>query len=106
MSDWRDSLPPARGKVLKDAVLAPYTWLRVGGPAEVLFLPEDEDDLAGFLQGLEPTVPVTPIGVGSNLLVRDGGVEGVDRDALVEGLRRAGHRHVLPLAGPPTRSQV
>ncbi len=75
--DWRDRLPEVRGKLLKDAVLAPYTWLRVGGPAELLFLPEDEDDLAVFLKGLEPAVPVIAIGVGSNLLVRDGGVEGV-----------------------------
>jgi UDP-N-acetylmuramate dehydrogenase len=75
--DWRDRLPATRGKVLKDAALAPYTWLRVGGPADVLFLPEDEADLADFLKGLDPAVPVTPIGVGSNLLVRDGGVEGV-----------------------------
>jgi UDP-N-acetylmuramate dehydrogenase len=49
----------------------------VGGPADVLFIPEDEDDLAAFLKGLDPAVPVLPIGVGSNLLVRDGGVEGV-----------------------------
>ena len=74
---WRDNLPSARGKVLKDAELAPYTWFRVGGPADVLFLPEDEEDLAGFLRALDPGVPVLPIGVGSNLLVRDGGVEGV-----------------------------
>ena len=74
---WRDRLPPVRGKLLLDTALAPYTWLRVGGPAEALFLPEDEDDLAGFLAGLDPGVPVMPIGVGSNLLVRDGGVEGV-----------------------------
>ncbi|HEX4095423.1 MAG TPA: UDP-N-acetylmuramate dehydrogenase [Caulobacteraceae bacterium] len=77
MSDWRDRLPPVRGKLVRDAALAPYTWLRVGGPAELLFLPEDEDDLAAFLKGLDPGVPVMPIGVGSNLLVRDGGVEGV-----------------------------
>ena len=77
MTTWRDRLPPVRGKLLIDAPLAPYTWLRVGGPAEALFLPEDEDDLAAFLKGLDPAVPVTPIGVGSNLLVRDGGVEGV-----------------------------
>ena len=77
MSDWRDRLPEVRGKLLKDAALAPYTWLRVGGPADLLFLPEDEADLAAFLKGLDPAVPVIPIGVGSNLLVRDGGVEGV-----------------------------
>jgi UDP-N-acetylmuramate dehydrogenase len=74
---WLDHLPPVRGKLLANEALAPLTWLRVGGPADVLFLPEDEADLAGFLAGLDPAVPVTPIGVGSNLLVRDGGVEGV-----------------------------
>ena len=75
--DWRDHLPVVRGALERNAPLAPYTWLRVGGPADVLFMPEDEDDLAGFLAGLDPAIPVTPIGVGSNLLVRDGGVEGV-----------------------------
>ena len=75
--NWRDRLPPVRGRLQRDAELAPFTWFRVGGPAEVLFLPQDEDDLIGFLQALDPGVPVTPIGVGSNLLVRDGGVEGV-----------------------------
>jgi UDP-N-acetylmuramate dehydrogenase len=74
---WRDELPPARGKLLKDEPLGPFTWFRVGGPADVVFLPQDEDDLAQFLQGLDPAVPVTPLGVGSNTLVRDGGVEGV-----------------------------
>jgi UDP-N-acetylmuramate dehydrogenase len=74
---WRDSLPPVRGRVLKDEPLAPVTWFRVGGPADVVFLPQDEDDLASFLRALDPAVPVTPLGVGSNVLVRDGGVEGV-----------------------------
>jgi UDP-N-acetylmuramate dehydrogenase len=74
---WKDKLPPVRGKLLKDEPLGPFTWFRVGGPAEVLFLPEDEQDLADFLKGLDPAVPVTPLGVGSNTLVRDGGVEGV-----------------------------
>lgn len=77
VSDWRDRLPPVRGRLERDAPLAPYTWFRVGGPADLLFIPEDEDDLAAFLKGLDPAVPVLPIGVGSNLLVRDGGVEGV-----------------------------
>lgn len=77
MSDWRDALPAVRGRIERDAPLAPYTWLRVGGPADVLFMPEDEDDLAAFLKGLDPAVPVMPIGVGSNTLVRDGGIEGV-----------------------------
>ena len=74
---WRASLPPVRGKLLLDEPLAPFTWLRVGGPADVLFMPQDEADLAAFLAGLDPVIPVTPIGVGSNLLVRDGGVAGV-----------------------------
>jgi len=74
---WRDRLPAVRGKILMDEPLAPFTWFRVGGPADVIFLPEDEDDLAAFLRGLDAGVPVTPLGVGSNTLVRDGGVEGV-----------------------------
>jgi UDP-N-acetylmuramate dehydrogenase len=74
---WRDHLPAVRGKLLRDEPLGPFTWFRVGGPAELIFLPDDEDDLAGFLAGLDPAVPVTPLGVGSNTLVRDGGVDGV-----------------------------
>ena len=74
---WRDRLPQARGRLLFDEALAAFTWLRVGGPADVIFLPEDEADLADFLRGLDASVPVTAIGVGSNVLVRDGGVEGV-----------------------------
>ncbi|MDB5444882.1 MAG: murB, partial [Phenylobacterium sp.] len=74
---WRDRLPTVRGRLSKDEPLGPFTWFRVGGPAEVLFLPQDEDDLAAFLRALDPAVPVTPLGVGSNTLVRDGGVEGV-----------------------------
>ena len=74
---WRDRLPAVRGRLLADEPLGPLTWFRVGGPADVLFLPADEDDLAAFLKALDPAVPVTPLGVGSNTLVRDGGVEGV-----------------------------
>ncbi len=74
---WRDSLPAVRGKLLRDEPLGPFTWFRVGGPADVLFLPQDEDDLAAFLTALDPAVPVTLLGVGSNTLVRDGGVDGV-----------------------------
>ena len=74
---WRDRLPEVRGRLLRDELLAPFTWLRVGGPADVLFLPADEADLASFLAALDPATPVTPLGVGSNTLVRDGGVEGV-----------------------------
>ena len=74
---WRDRLPAVRGRIARDEALAPFTWFRVGGPAAVLFLPADEADLAGFLAGLDASVPVTVLGVGSNTLVRDGGVEGV-----------------------------
>jgi UDP-N-acetylmuramate dehydrogenase len=75
--DWRDAAPPARGKLLRDEPLGPFTWFRVGGPAELLFLPADPDDLRDFLRALPAEVPVTVIGVGSNVIVRDGGVEGV-----------------------------
>ncbi|WP_137390768.1 UDP-N-acetylmuramate dehydrogenase [Rhodoligotrophos defluvii] len=70
-------LPPVRGRLSPNAPLADLTWFRVGGPAEVLFTPADEQDLADFLRQLPADVPVMPIGVGSNLLVRDGGVPGV-----------------------------
>lgn len=70
-------LPPVRGRIVRHRPLAPLTWFRVGGPAEVLYLPADEEDLAAFLASLPSRVAVTPIGVGSNLLVRDGGVRGV-----------------------------
>ncbi|MBL0946906.1 UDP-N-acetylmuramate dehydrogenase [Brevundimonas sp.] len=77
MSGWKETLPAVRGKLLRNEPLGPYTWFRVGGAADVLFIPADEDDLAGFLKALDPGVPVTVLGVGSNVIVRDGGVEGV-----------------------------
>lgn len=70
-------MPAVRGRLTADASLAPVTWFRVGGPAEVMFRPADADDLADFLAALPAGVPVTVIGVASNLLVRDGGVPGV-----------------------------
>jgi UDP-N-acetylmuramate dehydrogenase len=70
-------LPPVRGQLLAGETLAPFTWFRVGGPADALFLPADGDDLAQFLAALPASVAVLPIGVGSNLIVRDGGVAGV-----------------------------
>ena len=70
------SLPPVRGQMLRGENLAPFTWFRVGGPADALFLPADADDLASFLAALPADVPILPIGVGSNLIVRDGGVPG------------------------------
>ena len=74
---WRDNLPTVRGKLLLNEPLGPYTWFRVGGAADALFIPADAEDLADFLKALPEAVPVTIIGVGSNLIVRDGGVEGV-----------------------------
>ena len=71
------ALPEVRGKLLRDEPLGPFTWFRVGGNADALFLPADPDDLADFLKALDPGVPVTVLGVGSNVIVRDGGVEGV-----------------------------
>lgn len=70
-------LPAVRGRIELDKSLAEFTWFRVGGPADVLYTPADEEDLAGFLAALEEDIPVQVIGVGSNLLVRDGGIPGV-----------------------------
>jgi UDP-N-acetylmuramate dehydrogenase len=70
-------MPQLRGRLLANELLAPLTWFRVGGPAQILFTPADEDDLAYFLARLPHTIPVYTVGVGSNLIVRDGGVEGV-----------------------------
>jgi len=72
-----DRLPPVRGKLIPNQPMAALTWFRVGGPADVVFIPEDEDDLAGFLKAAPADVPVMVVGVGSNLLVRDGGIPGV-----------------------------
>ena len=72
-----DRLPPVRGRYTEGASIASITWFRVGGPAEVMFRAADVDDLASFLAGKPADVPVTVLGVGSNVLVRDGGVPGV-----------------------------
>lgn len=72
-----ERLPPVRGRLTEAADLSAITWFRVGGPAEVLFRPADRDDLLAFLAAKPADVPITVIGVGSNLLVRDGGVPGV-----------------------------
>ena len=72
-----DRLPAVRGRLSENAPLAPVTWFRVGGAAEIMFRPADLDDLAAFLAGKPADIPVTVIGVASNLLVRDGGVAGV-----------------------------
>ena len=72
-----EQLPDVRGTLTAHQALAPYTWFRVGGPAEIFFRPADAQDLVEFLQSCPETVPVMAVGVGSNLLVRDGGVDGV-----------------------------
>jgi len=72
-----ERLPPVRGRLTENVPLAPITWFRAGGAAEIMFRPADVDDLAGFLARKPADVPVTVIGVASNLLVRDGGVDGV-----------------------------
>lgn len=75
--DVAGALPPVRGRLVAGAPLTRYTWFRTGGPAEYLFEPADPRDLADFLAALDPAIPVVVLGTGSNLLVRDGGVEGV-----------------------------
>jgi UDP-N-acetylmuramate dehydrogenase len=71
------AMPKLRGRLLANQPMAELTWFRVGGPAQVLFSPADEEDLGHFLAQLAPEVPVLAVGVGSNLLVRDGGIPGV-----------------------------
>lgn len=70
-------LPPVRGRTTENAPLAGITWFRVGGPAEVMFRPADRDDLISFIRAKPGDIPVTMLGIGSNLMVRDGGIPGV-----------------------------
>ena len=75
--DLKARMPELRGRLAANQDMAPFTWFRVGGPAQVLFSPADEDDLAYFLAKLPDNIPVYSVGVGSNLIVRDGGIAGV-----------------------------
>jgi UDP-N-acetylmuramate dehydrogenase len=75
--DLKRAMPELRGRLLANEPLAPLTWFRVGGVAQGLFTPQDDEDLAYFLSHLSADIPVLVIGVGSNLIVRDGGIEGV-----------------------------
>src|SRR6478735_6233226 len=77
LTDLNAALPELRGKLKPGAMLADLTWFRVGGPAEILYSPADEADLAYVVKTISQDIPVTVIGLGSNLLVRDGGIEGV-----------------------------
>jgi UDP-N-acetylmuramate dehydrogenase len=76
-AELKASMPELRGRFLANQALKDLTWFRVGGPAQILFMPEDEADLAYLLARLPADVPVSPVGLGSNLIVRDGGVPGV-----------------------------
>jgi len=94
LPELKARLPQLRGRLMANQSLAELTWFRVGGPAQVLFVPEDEADLAYALAGLPRDLPVTVVGLGSNLIVRDGGVSGVVirlgrgfNDIAVEGAR-------------------
>jgi UDP-N-acetylmuramate dehydrogenase len=77
VADLKAKMPALRGRLLANQSLAELTWFRVGGPAQVLFMPEHEQDLAYALANLPADIPLTVIGLGSNLIVRDGGVPGV-----------------------------
>jgi UDP-N-acetylmuramate dehydrogenase len=98
VADLKSKMPELRGRLLANQSLAEVTWFRVGGPAQVLFMPEDESDLRYFLAHLSREIAVTVIGLGSNLIARDGGLPGVVirlgrgfNDIAVDGLKlRAG----------------
>jgi UDP-N-acetylmuramate dehydrogenase len=77
LPDLKARMPDLRGRLIANQPLAELTWFRVGGPAQALFMPEDEDDLSYLLDRLPPDISVTVIGLGSNLIIRDGGVPGV-----------------------------
>ncbi len=92
--ELKSRAPKLRGRLLPNQSLAELTWFRVGGPAQVLFMPEDEADLSHFLSVLAADISVTVVGLGSNLIVRDGGIAGVVvrlgrgfNDVAVEGTR-------------------
>ena len=77
MTTLLERLPEVKGRLTPARSLADLSWLRVGGPAEVLFQPEDREDLAAFLREVPSDVPIFPIGVCSNLIIREGGISGV-----------------------------
>lgn len=76
-ADLAARMPELRGRLIANQPLAPFTWLRVGGPAQVLYTPADTDDLAYFLKKLPLEIPVMVIGLASNMIIRDGGIPGV-----------------------------
>lgn len=100
----RAEMPDLRGRLAANELLAPFTWFRVGGPAQVLFQPADEEDLSYFLSRLAPDMPVLVVGLGSNLIVRDGGVPGVvirlGGKAFADIVVEEGHRLRVGAAAP------
>jgi UDP-N-acetylmuramate dehydrogenase len=108
VGDLKALMPDLRGRLSANEALAPLTWFRVGGPAQALFLPADETDLAYFLAFLPCEIPVTTIGLGSNLIVRDGGVEGVVVRLSAKGfgdvLVEDGHRLRVGAAVPDVKA--
>jgi UDP-N-acetylmuramate dehydrogenase len=104
----RDLMPDLRGRLSANEPLAPYTWFRVGGPAQLLFMPADEADLAYFLARLPKEIPVIVIGLGSNLIVRDGGVPGVVIRLSARGFGEIvvedGHRLRVGAAAPDVKA--
>ena len=101
-----DRLDGIRGRLTPDAPMSKITWFQVGGPADLLFSPADEDDLAGFLKALPEDVPVLVVGMGSNLLIRDGGVDGVVirlGGKGFGGIERQGEKQLLVGAAVPDK---
>ena len=90
-SDLINRMPAVRGQLRDRVPMSNFTWFRVGGEAEILFTPADRDDLCDFLARLPADIPLTIVGIGSNLLVRDGGIEGVV--VRLGSERRCGHEH-------------
>jgi UDP-N-acetylmuramate dehydrogenase len=103
----RERMPDLRGRLSVNASLADITWFRIGGPAQALFTPADEADLAYFLRNLPDDIPVNVVGLGSNLLVRDGGVPGVvirlGRGFSEIKVEEAGHRLRVGTAVPDVK---
>ena len=97
--DLKAAMPELRGRLLANQSLAELTWFRVGGPAQVLFTPADEDDLAYFLKALPAELPVYAVGVGSNLIVRDGGMPGVVIRLAPRGFGETGAQGEIVSAG-------
>jgi UDP-N-acetylmuramate dehydrogenase len=97
--DLKAAMPALRGRLLANQSLAELTWFRVGGPAQLLFTPADEDDLAYFLSSAPAELPVCVVGVGSNLIVRDGGMPGVVIRLGSRGFGETGAQGDIVLAG-------